>query len=549
MISQSLIRRDLVLLLCIALVVRVLAALPMQHPGYMDAYYYVDGALSLYRGQGFNESFIWNYLDDPATIPHPSHLYWMPLSSMLIYPAFLLMGPTYRAAQVPFVMLSSMLALLSYLVAYRVAQNRRHAWCAGLFVVFGGFYAVYWATPDNFAPFGFAAALCLFSLGQSLETGNTAVAARWFAVAGLSAGLAHLARSDGALLVGIAGLVGLLQTIREGTARRRLGQNDPVSSPAMRHAPFVHLGMCYVPFVVGYLAVMGPWFVRNMQVIGRPLSAAGMRTLWLTDYDDLYSYGKTLSLSTYLEWGWANMIRSKLHGLWLNLQTLLLVNWMVALAPFGLFGVWRLRRRAFLAPVWLYGLSLYVTMSMGFTLPGVRGAMLHSSVALLPFLFAAAMDGLDGAIAWVASRRPAWNVRQAQAVFSIGFVGIVALLTVFLYALKLPVYRGEHDYEAVAAWMQDALDQDERVMVNDPAAFYYYSQRECLVVPNGDVEVLLEVAARYQVRYLVLDRNAPSPLMGLYEQPEGDGRFEFVRRFQDREGSAVNVYRIGLPGS
>jgi hypothetical protein len=391
-------------------------------------------------------------------------------------------------------------------------------------------------TPDNFAPFGLAAALCLFSLGRGLETDNAAFARRWFVAAGLSAGLAHLARSDGLLLVGIGGLVGLVRA-----ANHKSQSTD-------RRSQIVQLAIRYLLFAICYLLVMGPWFVRNIQAIGRPLSVAGMRTLWLTDYDDLYSFDMTLSLSTFLDWGWGNIVQSKLQGLWLNLQTLFFVDWMVALAPFGLLGIWRLRQRVFFWPAWLYGLGLYLVMSLGFTLPGVRGAMLHSSVTLLPFLFAATMYGLDGMVAWVAARRRTWRARQARVVFSAGLVGIVVGLSLFLYVQKLPSYRGDHVYETIADWMAETIAPDERVLVNDPAAFYYHSQRECLAVPNGGIEVLTAVAERYDARYLILDKNVPSPLRGLYKQPDGDGRFQLVRRFRDREGDTVNVYRVGLPG-
>ena len=52
-------------------------------PGYMDAEYYAATALQLAGGKGFQEPFIWNYLNQPAGIPAPSHLYWMPLASIL----------------------------------------------------------------------------------------------------------------------------------------------------------------------------------------------------------------------------------------------------------------------------------------------------------------------------------------------------------------------------------------------------------------------------------------------------------------------------------
>ena len=52
-------------------------------PGYMDADYYYAIGLRLNRGYGFSEPFLWNYLDNPNGIPHPSNTYWMPLPSVL----------------------------------------------------------------------------------------------------------------------------------------------------------------------------------------------------------------------------------------------------------------------------------------------------------------------------------------------------------------------------------------------------------------------------------------------------------------------------------
>ena len=180
-------------------------------------------------------------------------------------------------------------------------------------------------------------------------------------------------------------------------------------------------------------------------------------------------------------------------------------NWMIALAPFGLLGVWRLRRRACFAPAWVYGAFLYLTMSLAFTLPGWRGAMLHSSVALLPFLLAAAMEGLDAAVGWVAARRRRWRVRQAQWVFSAGMVGIVGALSLFLCHEALPRYQGLHPYAPVAEWLEAHASPEARVMVNDPAAFYYYSQRQCLALPNNDVDTMLLVADRYRAGYVLVD--------------------------------------------
>lgn len=507
------VRGDLWLLFALGLMVRALTAWPLQRPGYMDPCYYVDGALSLYQGRGLNDPFLWNYLDDPPGIPHPSHLYWMPLSSLLIWPFFKLFGATYHSAQVPFVLVSSLWPLVAYLTAYEVAHKRRHAWLAALFALFSGFYVPYWVTTDNFAPFALLGGLCLWAAGRGLSSGRPV----WFAVAGLAAGLAHLTRADGwlmALGVGVAMLC-----LRPSASRRRLYDRMLAFVPR------------YALFALCYLLVFAPWMVRNAQAIGQPLPTAGTKTVWLTGYDDLYSYGKPLTLTSYLAWGWDNILRSKLKGMWLNVQTVLFVGWMIFLAPFGLVGVWRLRARPEFVAAWWYGTLLYITMSLVFTFPGWRGGMLHSLSALLPSLYAAAMEGLDAFIRWMARRRRTWRVRQAQVVFGVAFVVMAMALSGVIYLRGLPRFRGEHVYRQVGAWLDRHASPRSRVMVNDPPTFYYHTRRECVVIPNAGVDVALAVMERYDVEYLALDQDNPS-LRSLYESPMGDGRLELVESFE-----------------
>jgi len=83
---MSRIRRDLLWLFFLALAVRLATAALIRRPGYMDTAYYAAGAVRLAQGGGFSEPFLWNYLDDPAGLPHPGFLYWMPLPSLLAAP-------------------------------------------------------------------------------------------------------------------------------------------------------------------------------------------------------------------------------------------------------------------------------------------------------------------------------------------------------------------------------------------------------------------------------------------------------------------------------
>ncbi|MEN6392277.1 MAG: hypothetical protein ABFD53_00485, partial [Anaerolineaceae bacterium] len=74
---------DYLALFIFEILIILLVGLFQKSPGYMDAEYYYSGGIRLAEGYGFSEEFLWNYLDDPQGIPHPSHGYWMPLASIL----------------------------------------------------------------------------------------------------------------------------------------------------------------------------------------------------------------------------------------------------------------------------------------------------------------------------------------------------------------------------------------------------------------------------------------------------------------------------------
>jgi hypothetical protein len=60
-----------------------------------------------------------------------------------------------------------------------------------------------------------------------------------------------------------------------------------------------------------------------------------------------------------------------------------------------------------------------------------------------------------------------------------------------------------------------------------------------VVVPNGGVEAVLAVADRYGVRHVVLDRNRPAPLAGLYVQETLHPRLRPVMAWGEGEKRVV----------
>jgi hypothetical protein len=106
---------DLLLVAIIGLLVQTFWALQLTQPTYMDAYYYTTNGRQLSEGAGFEENIIWQFLDEPEGVPTPSHTYWMPLTSIIASIGYRLAG-TFRAAQIPFVLMGGLLPLLAFAV-------------------------------------------------------------------------------------------------------------------------------------------------------------------------------------------------------------------------------------------------------------------------------------------------------------------------------------------------------------------------------------------------------------------------------------------------
>ncbi|MGD2205747.1 MAG: glycosyltransferase family 39 protein [Anaerolineae bacterium] len=512
---------DLGALLVLALIVRLLTAWLLRQPGYTDAYYYAVGAQQLHAGQGFTEPFIWNYLDPPASLPHPGYLYWMPLTAMLGWLGLEILGESFRAIQAPFVLVSALLPLMAYTVTWDLTGRRKHALLAGALAVFVGFYAHVFVLPDNFAPFALGGSLCLWAAGRGLRNGQVT----WFGLAGVAAGVAHLARADGALLLGVTWLA--------ATAAKRLPTRAKATGIASSLA--------------GYLLVMGPWFVRNWQAVGTPLAGAGFKTLFLTTYDDIFGYQPPLNLKSYLAWGWGAILQSKAEALWLNLQRLWAENLLIFLLPLTAMGLWVHRRERLIQPFLLYLPLLFVAMTFAFTFPGSRGGLFHSGGALLPFFFAAAGPGLDAMLRWAARRFPGWQADKAWSVFSVGAVAMAVLVTLLALA-RAGVLDGDWNkrdwgYAEIGQWLDDQGAAEATVMVGNAPGFTWHTGHPAIAVPNEPLDTVLSVADDYAVRYLLLDSTRPRFTDALY-----DGQInhpQLVRQhIPQLEGQAWQLYKI-----
>jgi hypothetical protein len=549
---------DLLLLAGLSLAINGVVAALVKSPAQIDAYYHFNGGWRLAEGYGLSDPYLWNYVSAPA-LPTPSHTYWQPLASLMAWLGIALFGgwvgprdgPPFEAAQIPFVLLAAALPLIGYAIGRRVGGTRRHGLLAGLLIVFSGFYVPFWSLTEVFTPYGVAGALSLWLMGVGRERGRPI----WWALAGACAGLAHLARADGLLLMGVLILVALWPDVglKPDATHGHLERHRSVGLQAnglreVGSKPFAYAGAG----VLGYGLVMAPWFARNLAAFGRLMPTGGAATLWLVEYNDMFNYPPNLSMGRYLASGLRSILAIKARALLANLATLAVVMNMVFLVPFTLIGLWRRWREAWLLPATLYALALFAAMTFAFTLPGVRGGLFHSGAALLPFFFAAALVGLDGALAWLTKRAPTWQAARAARVFGWAFVGFAALISVWVVLTRVVGMgdlrtvawnHGDDVYERLVSFIDGAGDGCEvRVMSNDPPGVYYHTGCGGVPLPNGNEATLVQAAADYCACYLVLDRNVPDGLIGLYLDGPATDRLKLIHTFGD--GDPMYLYAI-----
>ena len=481
-------RNSYLILTGIVLALSAFLIVSSESPGYTDAYYYFNAGQNIADGDGTTDDYLWVYVNAGDEIPTESHRYWMPLASLVAAVPMAIFGSTFNAAQIAFVPFWLGLALLGMWLGRRVGGSARHGWIAGLSVTLGGFYFPFWLTTDTFALFGCVGALGLVALGLGCEQDDS----RWYALAGATAALAHLARADGPLFIIVGLIVIWLPLIlrREGLSGKQI-----LFSAAL---------------IGAYVLVMLPWFVRNLDVFDAPLPAGGIGTAFLHEYNDIFAYPGEWDLQYLLDWGVGNIIRSRLDGLLIAFQTWLAVEALIVLAPFALWALWKRRGEAFFGGVIWYALGLHLAMSVVFTYPGTRGGLFHSSAALLPFWMALGLAGLDDGIAWMAARRK-WRTGQAKVVFGTAFLLLPLALGWIAFSAQRSNLNAEPNFDRAA----DVVGAEARVMVNDPAAWHYHTGWAGATLPQGSLDTAREIAERYCLSHLIIDENVTDAFLPL----------------------------------
>jgi len=374
----------------LALAVRLLAIASVRFPLTEGSAYYSAVAQNLATGRGLVVDAIWSYATPPLVLPRPAFELWQPLASFLAAVPMPVLGASFGAAQLAFVLVGALLAPMTWYVARdaarRVAVGERRATTlsigAGALAAICGPFLLATVAPDSTLPFTVLAVAACMVMPAALRGERRAMVGL-----GVLAGLAYLARMEGLYL----------------------GLTFVVLGLAMRLGWRLVVGRAVVIAAVAALVAL-PWFLRNLATFGTALPGQVADNLFATRNEQIFGYANRPALEGFLGQGPITMLANVIEAFRHDIVDVLLVP-SVAVVVVAAIAMVAGRRNAsalngssLAALLVLGGFTLVVT-SVLFPVPTLWGTFEHAAGPLLVALIVSASLGADAFVARVRAWR------------------------------------------------------------------------------------------------------------------------------------------------
>ncbi len=479
-----------VVLFVVALGVRLVLALQLPFPPLDDPAFYVQTARNVAAGRGLVSDVIYNYWLSYSSVSHPSHEYWMPLTTLVMAGFIRLCGNSLFAAQLPGILSSALLPVFTYLLGRRVwPQQPWLGVLAALLIVPGAIPIYQAAAADSMALYTLLGASALMVGAVAIEQRHI----KWAGAAGLLCGLSYLTRSHGSLLPIALGLVGIAALWHERSLWLKL----------------VGVG------AAGYFAVVTPWWLRNQLVFGAAQPIPLLALASAVNGGEWYSYGALPSLATLLSQGWGTIIGLRWHAMIHNLGVALLFTF-----PYGAIGlpVMLLKRGILFRVCAVYFLLLWLGVSWLIPTSSQTGSFYHSVGIIIPW----AAWGFVLALQRLLRQR---HLRlMAVALYTLVLGLVIGQSFVALAAITADTQANLDRFTAITDWLRANVPPDQPILTTQAHTLNYASGYPTLSIPVAqDASVLRQVAERYDVHYVVItEKNGQYPQA--LEQPEARAR-------------------------
>ena len=519
--------RTYFLLFLSGLILPIILAQFQPKPGYLDSEYYYAGGIQLATGNGFNEPYLWNYLDGTKSLPHPSHTYWFPLASIIsAIPMWLFNNTSYAVARIPFIIIAALVVPITAHLAYLFSKRKDMAIISAVFAIFSVYHAPFVGVTDNFSLFMFFGGLYFVFVTKLLEDSTQK---KSYFILGILSGLLSLSRSDGLLWLGITFLFILF----------RIKNYELPIINLFSH--FIHHASLAL---LGFLLIMSPWYYRNLSTFGTLMAPGGSRALWLQNYEQTFIYPpEALTKESFLEYGWENIWNDRLWAISNNLQSGFAAHGGIILFPFILAGILYFRKDERVKLAVIAWLILFFVMTFIFPFAGVRGAFFHAGAALQPIWWTLAPLGLDSILASLRKRN--WGDERGRIIFTSSLVLVTIILTFFVAYIRifqLGWGEGKTNYVAVEQILvENGSEKEDIVIVWDAPLYYLDTNRSAVSIPYGGVEAVLAVSKQFEANYLVLEPEAAlGELKDLLESPNQYENFILLGEVDDAKIFRIN---------
>ncbi len=176
---------------------------------------------------------------------------------------------------------------------------------------------------------------------------------------------------------------------------------------------------------------MAPWWARQLAVFGSlsPSTASG-KVLFIRSIEEWNSITTPATLGHLLDMGIGPLLATRVEGLIAALTIYITLVAGVVLAPFMVIGGWARRRSRDFSPFFVYAGLLFAFSALVSAVHVPGGTFIHSAIALAPFSYILALEGVDVAVAWVARRRSSWDAATASRIFGGAVVAFAVVCAV-----------------------------------------------------------------------------------------------------------------------
>jgi hypothetical protein len=494
--------------LVIGLAVRLQLASLAQTPGHGDSAFYFTVAKNIVEGRGIVVDYVVYFFLGLLPITHYAGDFWNPLAEILLSLPMFLWGKSLFSALLASIAAGIVPALVGYLAGKRLGGSTGIGVLVGVLTFYTPFLVVESVRTEAIIFYGAFGSVALYLAARGRDH------PRYFLLAALSTGVAHLTRQDAVLL-----LVALLVCVALAPLswRRRLA----IAAVA----------------IALHALMMSPLLVRNLMTYGSPLQPGPASTAFMTSYEDFHAYGKEMTWETLrAEWGVRRLIARRLHTASENLAQVkgFMDSTLLFLASLGAVNLLltraRFRRLHILVPPFVYWVLVYgfYTIVASFSGPG---SLPKSLAVLLPFVCILIVD------LFVSRFRS----------FPVGVVTVLILAALMGYrgyrissgsaAFWNGVYEQYGALRAIVtedARMQGLDAQDVVMMARDVWDLHEGTGFRAVMIPNNDLETIMAVASHYGADYMLL----PAPraaLDDIYHLTTPDPRLIFVSGVPDTE--------------